>query len=330
MRSTIWARSRMSVSRSTCRNTPGTSPALGTLRLLEGIRDTGIDTRFYQASSSEQFGRAQEIPQRETTPFYPRSPYGVAKVYAHWITVNYRESYDLHASCGILFNHEIPTSRRNIRVAQDHPRGGGDQARTAGMLYLGNLDAQRDWGYARDYVAAMWLMLQQDRPDDYVVATGEMHSVRDFLDEAFGHLDLDWAQHVEIDPRYFRPAEVDELLGDASKAREKLGWTPTVTFSDLVKIMVDHDVKELRDRLGPPDREDLRRRLDLQGRIKMSETFPYERVAVTGGAGFLGRHVVDRLRDEGVANIFVPRRADYDLVTPDGVQRFYDDSEPDS
>ena len=245
----------------------GDVDGLGTLRLLEGIRDTGIDTRFYQASSSEQFGRAQEIPQRETTPFYPRSPYGVAKVYAHWITVNYRESYDLHASCGILFNHESErrgetfVTRKITRAAAAIKLGLQD------VLHLGNLDAQRDWGYARDYVAAMWMMLQQDRPDDYVVATGEMHSVRDFLDEAFGHLDLDWTQHVEIDPRYFRPAEVDELLGDASKAREKLGWTPTVTFTDLVKIMVDHDVKDLRDRLGPPDREDLRRRLDLQGRI---------------------------------------------------------------
>ena len=236
----------------------GDVDGLGTLRLLEGIRDTGIETRFYQASSSEQFGRVREVPQTETTPFYPRSPYGCAKVYAHWITVNYRESYGLHASCGILFNHESErrgetfVSRKITRAAAAIKLGMQD------VLHLGNLDAKRDWGYAKDYVEAMWLMLQADEPDDYVVATGEMHSVRELLDEAFGHLDLDWTQHVEIDPRYFRPAEVDELLGDASKAREKLGWEPKVGFAELVRIMVESDLADLRSKLEPQSLADLR------------------------------------------------------------------------
>jgi GDPmannose 4,6-dehydratase len=226
----------------------GNVDGLGTLRLLEGIRDTGIDTRFYQASSSEQFGKVQEVPQTETTPFYPRSPYGAAKVYAHWITVNYRESYGLHASCGILFNHESErrgetfVSRKITRAAAAIKLGLKDR------LYLGNLDAKRDWGYAKDYVTAMWMMLQADMPDDYVIATGRMYSVRDLLDEAFSHLDLDWKRHVEVDPRYFRPAEVDQLLGDPTKAREKLGWQPSVSFAQLVQLMVDHDLKDIGER----------------------------------------------------------------------------------
>ncbi len=224
----------------------GDVDGLGTLRLLEGIRDVGISTRFYQASSSEQFGQVQEVPQRETTPFYPRSPYGAAKAYAHWITVNYRESYGLYACYGILFNHESErrgetfVSRKITRAAAAIKLGMQDK------LYLGNLDARRDWGYAKDYVVAMWMMLQADAPDDYVIATGKMHSVRDLLDEAFGYLDLDWKRHVEVDPRYFRPAEVNELLGDASKARSQLGWEPSVTFPQLVRIMVDHDLESLR------------------------------------------------------------------------------------
>lgn len=224
----------------------GDVDGLGTLRLLEGIRDVGISTRFYQASSSEQFGQVQEVPQRETTPFYPRSPYGAAKAYAHWITVNYRESYGLYACCGILFNHESErrgetfVSRKITRAAAAIKLSMQDK------LYLGNLDARRDWGYAKDYVVAMWMMLQADAPDDYVIATGKMHSVRDLLDEAFGYLDLDWKRHVEVDPRYFRPAEVNELLGDASKARSQLGWEPSVTFPQLVRIMVDHDLESLR------------------------------------------------------------------------------------
>ena len=192
----------------------------------------------------------QEVPQTETTPFYPRSPYGVAKVYAHWMTVNYRESYGMHTCCGILFNHESErrgetfVSRKITRAAAAIKLGLQEH------LYLGNLDARRDWGYAKDYFEAMWLMLQADEPDDYVIATGKMHAVRDLLDEAFGHVGLDWSQHVEIDPRYFRPAEVDELLGDASKAREQLGWTPSVDFPQLVRIMVDHDLEDLA-RRGP-------------------------------------------------------------------------------
>jgi GDPmannose 4,6-dehydratase len=203
-------------------------------------------TRFYQASSSELFGKVQEVPQRETTPFYPRSPYGVAKLYAYWVTVNYRESYGLFACNGILFNHESErrgetfVTRKITRAAAAIKLGLRDK------LYLGNLDAKRDWGHARDFVEAMWMMLQRDEPDDYVIATGETHSVRDFLDEAFGHLDLDWKRFVEIDPRYYRPAEVDLLIGDASKARRKLGWEPRITFKELVRMMVDADLAELK------------------------------------------------------------------------------------
>ena len=216
---------------------------VGTLRLLESIRETGIQPRFYQASSSEMFGKVHEVPQSETTPFHPRSPYGVAKVFAHWATVNYRESYGLHASNGILFNHESPRRgetfvTRKITRAASRMFFGSDET-----LYLGNLDAQRDWGFAGDYVEAMWRMLQADEPDDYVIATGETHSVREFLDIAFGHLELNWHDRVEIDPRYFRPAEVDLLLGDPTKAKDKLGWTPTTSFPDLVRMMVEGDLR---------------------------------------------------------------------------------------
>jgi GDPmannose 4,6-dehydratase len=221
--------------------------ATGAVRLLEAIRETGIQPRFYQASSSEMFGKVQEIPQTEKTPFYPRSPYGCAKVYAYWITVNYRESYGLHASNGILFNHESPRRgetfvTRKITRAVAHIRA-GLQTR----LYLGNLDAKRDWGYAKEYVEAMWLMLQQDQSDDYVIATRETHSIREFLDAAFGHVGLDWRKHVEIDPRYYRPAEVEVLIGDYSKAKRKLGWEPATKFADLVRLMVDADIKLLND-----------------------------------------------------------------------------------
>ena len=220
--------------------------AIGTLRLLEAIRETGIAPRFYQASSSELFGKAQEIPQRETTPFYPRSPYAVAKLYAYWITVNYRESYRMYACNGILFNHESPrrhetfVTRKVTRAAAAIKLGLRDK------LFLGNLDAQRDWGYAPEFVEAMWLMLQQDEPDDYVIATGETYSVRELLDEAFGYLDLDWNRFVVVDPRYYRPAEVDLLVGDASKALRKLGWKAKVKFSELVRIMVDADLADLK------------------------------------------------------------------------------------
>jgi GDPmannose 4,6-dehydratase len=219
---------------------------MGTLRLLEAIRDyqqrTGLQVRFYQAGSSEMFGKVQEIPQKETTPFYPRSPYACAKVFAHWQTINYRESYDLFACNGILFNHESPRRgetfvTRKITRAVARIVAGRQQ-----KLYLGNLDAKRDWGYAKDYVRAMWLMLQQDQPDDYVVATNETHSIREFLDLAFSHVNLDWQNYVEFDPRYLRPAEVELLIGDATKARQALGWAPSVTFEQLVHLMVDSDL----------------------------------------------------------------------------------------
>jgi GDPmannose 4,6-dehydratase len=220
--------------------------AIGTVRLLESIRETGIRPRFYQASSSEMFGLVREVPQTERTPFYPRSPYGCAKVFSHWITVNYRESYGLHASNGILFNHESPrrgetfVTRKITRAVAHIKQGLQDK------LYLGNLDAKRDWGYAKEYVEAMWLMLQQDQPDDYVIATNETHSVKEFLETAFEYAGLDWKQHVEIDPRYYRPAEVDLLIGDYSKAERRLGWAPKTKFADLVKLMVDADIELLR------------------------------------------------------------------------------------
>ena len=220
----------------------GEITGLGTVRLLDAIRETGVKTRFYQASSSEMYGNVPG-PLNEQSYFQPRSPYAAAKVYAYWITVNYREGYDLYACNGILFNHESPrrgetfVSRKITKAAARIKLGRQDK------LFLGNLDAKRDWGYAKDYVEAMWMMLQQDRPDDYVIATGETHSVREFLDEAFGHLDLDWKKYVEIDPRYFRPTEVDLLLGDASKAKKILGWKPRVLFKDLVRLMVDADME---------------------------------------------------------------------------------------
>jgi GDPmannose 4,6-dehydratase len=220
--------------------------ALGTLRLLEAIRESGISPRFYQASSSEIFGNTTEIPQRESTPFVPRSPYAISKLFAYWTTVNYRESYDMFAVNGILFNHESErrgenfVSRKITRSAARIKLGRQDK------LVLGNLDARRDWGYARDYVEAMWLMLQQDKPDDYVIATGESHSVRDLLDVCFGYLNLDWHDYVESSPFYFRPAEVNHLMGDASKAARELGWRPTVNFEQLIKIMVDADLADLR------------------------------------------------------------------------------------
>jgi len=224
--------------------------ALGTLRFLEAIRNVGgLQTiRFYQASSSEMFGNAGEIPQRETTPFRPCSPYACAKVFGFYQVVNYREAYGMHASNGILFNHESPR-RGETFVTRKITRGiariiaGKDK-----KIYLGNLDAKRDWGYAKDYVEAMWLMLQQDEPDDYVVATGQSWSVRDFLDRAFAHVKLDWRDYIEFDSRYLRPSEVDVLVGDAAKARSKLGWAPTTSFDEIIKIMVEADIAaEARD-----------------------------------------------------------------------------------
>jgi GDPmannose 4,6-dehydratase len=221
----------------------GEVTGIGTVRLLEAIREAGINPKFYQASSSELYGKVVETPQRETTPFYPRSPYACAKAYAYWITVNYRESYGMFACNGILFNHESErrgetfVSRKITRAATRIKLG------LQQKLYLGNIDARRDWGHARDYVEAMWMMMQAEVPDDYVVATGETHSVREFLEEAFGRLDLDWEKYVEIDPRYFRPAEVDLLLGDPTKARTVLGWEPKVSFKELVRVMVESDMK---------------------------------------------------------------------------------------
>jgi len=217
--------------------------ALGTLRLLEAIRSSDKPAKFYQASSSEMYGKVVETPQTEKTPFYPRSPYGCAKAYSFWQTVNYREAYGLFACNGILFNHESPrrgetfVTRKITRAATRIKLGLQDK------LYLGNLEAKRDWGFAGDYVEAMWLMLQQDKPDDYVVATGESHSVREFVAEVFSHLDLDWQKYVEIDQRYFRPSEVDYLQGDASKAKKVLKWEPKVTFKELASIMTDADMK---------------------------------------------------------------------------------------
>jgi GDPmannose 4,6-dehydratase len=217
---------------------------LGAQRILEAVHEAGLvqKVRFYQASSSEMFGKVQQVPQTESTPFWPRSPYGCAKVYAYWLTVNYRESYRLHASNGILFNHESPrrgetfVTRKITRAATRIKMGLQDS------LYLGNVDAQRDWGYAKEYVEMMWLMLQQDQPDDYVVATNETHSVKEFCQEAFALLGLDWEKYVKYDQRYERPSEVDQLIGNPAKAKKQLGWSPKVLFKDLVKIMVAHDL----------------------------------------------------------------------------------------
>jgi GDPmannose 4,6-dehydratase len=222
---------------------------LGTVRLLEAIRESGVETRFYQASSSEMYGAAPP-PQSESTPFHPRSPYAVAKVMAHWIAINYRESYGMFTCNGTLFNHESPRRGETFVTRKITRALARIQAGLQEKLYLGNLDAMRDWGYAPDYTDAMWRMLQQDEPGDYVIATGEMHSVREFLDEASAYLGLDWEEFVEFDERYLRPAEVDALCGDASKARALLGWEPTVTFRELVQIMVDADVRLLDDQLA--------------------------------------------------------------------------------
>ena len=224
----------------------GDVTGLGTLRILEAIRETGVKAKFYQASSSEMYGKVQEVPQRETTPFYPRSPYGAAKVYAYWITVNYRESYGVFACNGILFNHESPRRgetfvTRKVTRAVAHIKAGLQD-----KLYLGNLNAKRDWGYAKEYVEAMWRMLQQEESDDYVIATGETHTVQEFVEEAFSYAGLDWRDYVEIDPWYYRPSEVDLLVGDASKAKRVLEWEPKTTFKDLVCLMVDADMTALK------------------------------------------------------------------------------------
>jgi GDPmannose 4,6-dehydratase len=222
---------------------------MGALRILEAVRDyqqrTGIEVRYYQAGSSEMYGKVQEIPQKESTPFYPRSPYACAKVYAHWQTINYRESFDLFASNGILFNHESPRRGETFVTRKITMAIARIVAQKQKKLYLGNLDAKRDWGYAKDYVRAMWLMLQQDLADDYVVATGETYSVKEFLDVAFKYVNLDWHDYVEFDERYLRPAEVELLIGDPTKAKTRLGWSPSVTFEELVHLMVEADLYAL-------------------------------------------------------------------------------------
>jgi GDPmannose 4,6-dehydratase len=229
----------------------GEVTALGVTRLLDAIRLIDPKIRFYQASSSEMFGKVVEVPQRETTPFYPRSPYGVAKVYGHWITVNYRESYNLHATSGILFNHESPRRGLEFVTRKITHHVARIKLGLADEVRLGNLDSRRDWGFAGDYVKAMWRMLQQDSPDDFVIATNETHSVEEFLQEAFGYVNLDWRDYVVQDPRYMRPAEVDLLVGDASKAGKILGWEPTLTFAQLVHMMVDADIKLLQNGKTP-------------------------------------------------------------------------------
>jgi GDPmannose 4,6-dehydratase len=221
---------------------------LGTIRILEAMRESGVNARFYQASSSEMFGKVQDVPQKETTPFWPRSPYGAAKVYAYWVTVNYRESYGMHATNGILFNHESPRRGETFVTRKISRAVAAIKQGTQKDLFLGNLDAKRDWGYAPEYVEAMWLMMQQDTSDDYVVATGETHTIREFLEVAFGHVDLDWKEFVKHDARYERPAEVDLLVGDASKAKKQIGWEAKVRFAELVRIMVDADLAALQNR----------------------------------------------------------------------------------
>jgi GDPmannose 4,6-dehydratase len=223
----------------------GDVTAVGATRILEATRNAAPKTRFYQASSSEMFGLIRETPQRETTPFYPRSPYGAAKVYSYWMTVNYRESYGIHASNGILFNHESPRRGETFVTRKITRAVARIKAGVQKRLFLGNLDAKRDWGYAPEFVEAMWLMLQQENPDDYVIATGETHSIREFLDLSFGLAGLEWQKYVEIDPRYYRPAEVDVLIGDASKAKKQLGWTPKTKFPELVRIMTEADIAML-------------------------------------------------------------------------------------
>lgn len=219
--------------------------ATGVARMLEAIHQLALPAKFYQASSSEMFGKVREVPQTELTPFHPRSPYAVAKVYAYWITVNYRESYGMHTSNGILFNHESPRRGENFVTRKITTAVARIKAGLQDKLFMGNIEAKRDWGYAKEYVEAMWLMLQQPRGDDYVIATGETHSVREFLELAFDHVGLNWQKHVEIDPKFYRPAEVEELIGNADKAKKVLNWSPHTRFADLVRLMVDADIQRL-------------------------------------------------------------------------------------
>lgn len=227
----------------------GQCTGIGVTMMLEAIRHMDRKIKFYQASSSEMFGKVREVPQKETTPFYPRSPYGVAKVYGHYMTVNYRESYDMHASSGILFNHESPRRGLEFVTRKVTYHAAMIKLGMADVLYMGNLDSKRDWGYAKDYVKAMWLMLQQDRADDYVISTNETHTVKEWVDAAFKCLDLDWEKYVKLDPRFLRPAEVELLVGDSSKAKKVLGWEPEVDFKKLVNMMVESDYNYLKGQL---------------------------------------------------------------------------------
>jgi GDPmannose 4,6-dehydratase len=229
----------------------GDVTGLGTVRILEAIRETGLKAKFYQASSSEMFGQAKEIPQRETTPFYPRSPYAVAKVYAYWVTVNYRESYGMFACNGILFNHESPRRGETFVTRKVSRSVARIRAGLEHELYLGNLESKRDWGYAKEYVEPIWLMLQQELPDDYVIATGETHSVRELVEEAFSYVGLDWRKYVKDDPRYYRPSEVDILIGDPTKAKKFLSWEAKTRFKGLVRLMVDADIEALNRQATP-------------------------------------------------------------------------------
>lgn len=229
----------------------GDVTGLGTIRILEAIRETGLKAKFYQASSSEMFGQAKEIPQRETTPFYPRSPYAVAKVYAYWVTVNYRESYGMFACNGILFNHESPRRGETFVTRKVSRSVARIRAGLEHELYLGNLESKRDWGYAKEYVEPIWLMLQQELPDDYVIATGETHSVRELVEEAFSYVGLDWRKYVKDDPRYYRPSEVDILIGDPTKAKKFLSWEAKTRFKGLVRLMVDADIEALNRQATP-------------------------------------------------------------------------------
>jgi GDPmannose 4,6-dehydratase len=307
----------------------GDITALGTTRLLDAIRETGSPARFYNAASSEMFGQAYACPQTETTPFRPRSPYGCAKLYSYWMTVNAREGCGLYAVNGILFNHESPR-RGEVLVSSKTARA---VARILhGMqekLYLGNLDGEHDWRYAPEFVEGIWKMLRQDDPEDFLLATGETHSVREFVERAFAEVVLDWRRDVEVDPQYYRPTEIDCLEGDSSKARKKLGWAPLTKFRDLVKIMVEADVQLQKTNGAAKSSGDARRRIRAldNGNAAMG-VFHGRHIAVTGGAGFLGRVVVRKLRERGCTDITVPRRASCDLSRWDNIEQLYDKYRP--
>ena len=288
---------------------------LGALRILDAIKETGIKTKFYQASSSEMYGKVLETPQNEETPFYPRSPYGCAKVFAFNITKNYRESYGLFACNGILFNHESGRRGETFVTRKITMGLANILAKKQDKIYLGNLEAKRDWGFAPDFVEAMWLMLQQSEPDDYVIATGETHTIKDFLDEAFGLVGLAWKNYIGIDPKYYRPAEVEILQGDASKAKEKLGWEPKTKFKELVKIMVESDLQKA----GLDQSKYLQPTIENKNfyfsQNFTSQTLADKKILLTGGAGFLGSFVTEKLQAAGVSkeNIVIPQFPEFDL-----------------